>query len=85
VHVDEIKKKITQLFSSWHRFTIQRTWKFTSLSHFTSAKQMFFVFHQTIPVIAHKYAILINLTETILVYGFHGTSHKYVSEELENT
>ncbi|TDE05429.1 acetate/propionate family kinase [Flavobacterium hiemivividum] len=39
-------------------------------------------FHQTIPVIAHKYAIPNKLlTENkIRVYGFHGTSHKYVSE-----
>ncbi len=39
-------------------------------------------FHQTIPVIAHKYALPnYLLTENkIRVYGFHGTSHKYVSE-----
>ncbi|OAB29797.1 acetate kinase [Flavobacterium fryxellicola] len=39
-------------------------------------------FHQTIPVVAHKYAIPnYLLTENkIRVYGFHGTSHKYVSE-----
>ena len=40
-------------------------------------------FHQTIPVVAHKYAIPnVLLTENkIRVYGFHGTSHKYVSEK----
>jgi acetate kinase len=40
-------------------------------------------FHQTIPVVAHKYAIPNSfLTENnIRVYGFHGTSHKYVSEK----
>ena len=40
-------------------------------------------FHQTIPVVAHKYAIPnALLTENkIRVYGFHGTSHKYVSEK----
>jgi acetate kinase len=40
-------------------------------------------FHQTIPVVAHKYAIPnFLLTENkIRVYGFHGTSHKYVSEK----
>ncbi|MBP4138633.1 acetate/propionate family kinase [Flavobacterium geliluteum] len=40
-------------------------------------------FHQTIPVEAHKYAIPnYLLTEhKIRVYGFHGTSHKYVSEK----
>jgi acetate kinase len=39
-------------------------------------------FHQTIPVVAHKYAIPDKLlTENkIRMYGFHGTSHKYVSE-----
>jgi acetate kinase len=48
-------------------------------------------FHQTIPVVAHKYAIPnYLLTENkIRVYGFHGTSHKYVSEKaidyLENS
>jgi acetate kinase len=40
-------------------------------------------FHQTIPVVAHKYAIPnFFLTENkIRLYGFHGTSHKYVSEK----
>ncbi len=40
-------------------------------------------FHQTIPVVAHKYAIPNSfLTEQKMrVYGFHGTSHKYVSEK----
>jgi acetate kinase len=48
-------------------------------------------FHQTIPVVAHKYALPnYLLTENkIRVYGFHGTSHKYVSEKaidyLENS
>ncbi|MFV8364572.1 acetate/propionate family kinase [Flavobacterium sp. ZT3P35] len=39
-------------------------------------------FHQTIPIVAHKYAVPnYLLTENkIRVYGFHGTSHKYVSE-----
>jgi hypothetical protein len=37
IHVDEMKKKIT--FSSWHRSTIQRTWKeFTSLQLFYIGK-----------------------------------------------
>jgi acetate kinase len=48
-------------------------------------------FHQTIPVLAHKYAIPNKLLveNKIRVYGFHGTSHKYVSERaidyLENS
>ncbi len=40
-------------------------------------------FHQTIPIEAYKYAIPNKfLSENnIRVYGFHGTSHKYVSEK----
>lgn len=61
---------------------------------FQSAKQVAVfdtAFHQTIPVLAHKYALPnYLLTENkIRVYGFHGTSHKYVSEKaieyLENS
>jgi acetate kinase len=51
-----VEEKITQLFS-WH-FTIQRTWN-TSLQLFYIGKTngCFDTAHQTIPVIAHKYAI----------------------------
>lgn len=61
---------------------------------FDTAKQVAVfdtAFHQTIPVVAHKYALPnYLLTENkIRVYGFHGTSHKYVSEKaidyLENS
>jgi acetate kinase len=40
-------------------------------------------FHQTLPIVAYKYALPNSLlTENkIRVYGFHGTSHKYVSEK----
>jgi len=40
-------------------------------------------FHQTIPVEAYKYAIPTKFLDenNIRVYGFHGTSHKYVSEK----
>ncbi|MDP3312356.1 acetate/propionate family kinase [Lutibacter sp.] len=40
-------------------------------------------FHQTIPVEAYKYAIPNKFLEEhkIRKYGFHGTSHKYVSEK----
>ena len=53
---------------------------------FSSAKQVAVfdtAFHQTIPVVAHQYAIPnYLLTENkIRVYGFHGTSHKFVSEK----
>ncbi|WP_268847058.1 acetate/propionate family kinase [Flavobacterium aestivum] len=52
---------------------------------FSDAKQIAVfdtAFHQTIPVVAHKYAVPnFLLTENkVRVYGFHGTSHKYVSE-----
>lgn len=55
-------------------------------SIFKNAKQVAVfdtAFHQTIPVLAHKYALPNSLlTENkIRVYGFHGTSHKYVSEK----
>ncbi len=53
---------------------------------FPNAKQIAVfdtAFHQTIPAEAYKYALPKNITEKekIRVYGFHGTSHKYVSEK----
>ena len=53
---------------------------------FVAAKQVVVfdtAFHQTMPEVAYKYAIPnYFLTENkIRVYGFHGTSHKYVSEK----
>ncbi|MFW0736178.1 acetate/propionate family kinase [Flavobacterium sp. T12S277] len=53
---------------------------------FSSAEQIAVfdtAFHQTIPELAYKYAIPnYLLTEhKVRVYGFHGTSHKYVSEK----
>jgi len=53
---------------------------------FVEAKQIIVfdtAFHQTMPEVAYKYAIPTHfLTENKLrVYGFHGTSHKYVSEK----
>ena len=53
---------------------------------FSDAKQIAVfdtAFHQTIPVEAYKYAIPNQLLDenNIRVYGFHGTSHKYVSEK----
>lgn len=40
-------------------------------------------FHHTIPAYAHQYALPFNLAREhhIRRYGFHGTSHKYVSEK----
>ena len=56
---------------------------------FSSARQIAVfdtAFHQTMPDLAYKYAIPnFLLTENkIRSYGFHGTSHKYVSEQAIN-
>ena len=53
---------------------------------FTNAKQIAVfdtAFHQTMPQEAYKYAIDNTFLEEnqIRAYGFHGTSHKYVSEK----
>ncbi|GAA4272315.1 acetate kinase [Aquimarina gracilis] len=53
---------------------------------FPSARQIAVfdtAFHQTIPVEAYKYAIPNKLLHenNIRLYGFHGTSHKYVSQK----
>ncbi|WP_378176060.1 acetate/propionate family kinase [Aquimarina sp. SS2-1] len=53
---------------------------------FSNAKQVAVfdtAFHQTIPIEAYKYAIPNSFLDEhgIRVYGFHGTSHKYVSEK----
>ncbi len=57
---------------------------------FPSAKQIAVfdtAFHQTIPTVAHKYAIPNTYLDEhkIRAYGFHGTSHKYVSERAIET
>ncbi len=57
----------------------------TATSVFKKARQIAVfdtAFHQTIPKKAHTYAIPKSMTEkhAIRAYGFHGTSHKYVSE-----
>ena len=53
---------------------------------FPNAKQVAVfdtAFHQSIPEHAYKYAILSEFSDkyNIRLYGFHGTSHKYVSEK----
>lgn len=58
----------------------------TAMKLFPKAEQVAVfdtAFHQTIPQKAYTYAIPKDLTEKhhIKVYGFHGTSHKYVSEQ----
>lgn len=82
-----VKDKITELFSlaplhnpaNLEGITIAET-------IFTKAKQVAVFdtsFHQTIPTKAYKYAIPNKFLEQnkIRIYGFHGTSHKYVSEK----
>lgn len=59
-------------------------------SFFPKAKQIAVfdtAFHQSIPEVAYKYAIPNKfLTEhQIRMYGFHGTSHKYVAEKAQET
>lgn len=59
-------------------------------SFFPKAKQIAVfdtAFHQSIPEMAYKYAIpnkFLN-EHKIRLYGFHGTSHKYVSEKARET
>ncbi|WP_179020961.1 acetate/propionate family kinase [Winogradskyella forsetii] len=51
---------------------------------FKKAKQVAIfdtAFHQTIPEHAYKYALPNAYSDQIRLYGFHGTSHKYVSEK----
>ena len=55
-------------------------------SIFPEAKQIAVfdtAFHQSIPTVAYKYAIPNKFLDEhqIRLYGFHGTSHKYVSEK----
>lgn len=83
----EVKKEIEALFSlaplhnpaNLEGITVAET-------IFPTAKQIAVfdtAFHQTIPAIAYKYAISNEFLEKhhIRMYGFHGTSHKYVSEQ----
>lgn len=84
---DDVKKKIKQLFelAPLHNPANLEGIKVAE-EIFDTAKQVAVfdtAFHQTIPVVAYKYAIPnFLLTENkIRVYGFHGTSHKYVSEK----
>ena len=84
---DEVKKKIEKLahLAPLHNpANLQGI--IVSEQIFTNAKQVAVfdtAFHQTIPVVAHKYAIPNTFYEKegIRLYGFHGTSHKFVSEK----
>lgn len=84
---DDVKEKIKQLFelAPLHNPANLEGINVAS-AIFKNAKQIAVfdtAFHQTIPEIAYKYAIPTSfLTDNkIRVYGFHGTSHKYVSEK----
>jgi acetate kinase len=83
----EVKNKIKELFSlaplhNPHNFKgIEVAEKI-----FTRAKQIAVfdtAFHQTMPEVAFRYAIPEEFysREQIRAYGFHGTSHKYVSQK----
>lgn len=84
---EDVKKKIKQLFdlAPLHNPANLEGIKVASTIFNTAQQVAVFdtAFHQTIPVVAHKYALPnYLLTENkIRLYGFHGTSHKYVSEK----
>ncbi|WP_316829592.1 acetate kinase [Pedobacter aquatilis] len=87
---DEVKKQIKKLFSlaPLHNPV---NYKCIEVAEYTfpSAKQIAVfdtAFHQTIPHEAYRYAIpeWYYKEHGIRVYGFHGTSHKYVSEQAIN-
>jgi acetate kinase len=90
VVTDEVKAKIKQLFSLAPQHNPANLEGINvAESIFTKAKQIAVfdtAFHQTIPVEAYKYAIPNEFLEekNIRVYGFHGTSHKFVSEKAIN-
>ncbi len=83
----EVKDKIKNLF---HLGPLHLPANYTGIDVaekiFTSATQVAVfdtAFHQTMPPKAYRYAIPKDLytTHHIRAYGFHGTSHKYVSEK----
>jgi acetate kinase len=83
---DQVKQKIKQLFDLAPLHNPANLEGITVASAiFKDAEQVAVfdtAFHQTVPVIAHKYAIpnALLAENNIRMYGFHGTSHKYVSE-----
>jgi len=83
---DEVKAKIKELFS------LAPLHNPANLVGIETAEQIFpkarqvaifdTAFHQTIPVVNHKYAIPEEFYQKdIRKYGFHGISHQYVSRE----
>lgn len=84
---DEVKQQIKKLFSlaPLHNPVNYKCIEVAEKT-FTKAKQIAVfdtAFHQSIPAQAYRYAIpdWYYKEHGIRVYGFHGTSHKYVSEE----
>lgn len=84
---DEVKKSIKDLFDL---APLHNPANLTGIeiaeTIFTSAKQIAIFdtsFHQTMPKVAYQYAIPKEYLDKhkIRAYGFHGTSHKYVSEK----
>lgn len=87
---DEVKKQIKKLFSlaPLHNPVNYKCIEVAEQT-FATAKQVAVfdtAFHQTIPQQAYRYAIpeWYYKEHGIRVYGFHGTSHKYVSEQAIN-
>jgi len=84
---DEVKDKIKSLFSLAPLHNPPNLEGIIVCENiFPKAKQIAVfdtAFHQTMPEVAYKYAIPNKFLteENIRVYGFHGTSHKYVSEK----
>jgi acetate kinase len=84
---EEVKNKIKELFSLAPQHNpANYEGIVVAEAMFPNAKQIAVfdtAFHQTIPVEAYKYAIPNKFLteENIRLYGFHGTSHKYVSEK----
>lgn len=84
---DEIKDKIRQLFE------LAPLHNPANLEGIVVAEEVFSLakqvavfdtaFHQTMPEVAYKYAVpnYLLTQNKIRAYGFHGTSHKYVSEK----
>ncbi|MGM8362582.1 acetate/propionate family kinase [Flavobacterium sp. ARAG 55.4] len=84
---DEIKEKIKELFelAPLHN-PANLEGIIVAEEVFALAKQVVVfdtAFHQTMPEVAYRYAIpnYLLIENKIRAYGFHGTSHKYVSEK----
>ena len=84
---DEVKKQIKKLFSlaPLHNPVNYKCIEVAEQT-FVNAKQIAVfdtAFHQSLPEKAYRYAIpeWYYKEHAIRVYGFHGTSHKYVSEQ----